>query len=74
VVAPIAVRAPIGKLERVTVSLDSNVLRQIDAYADRSGQTRSSVLAAGAEMLLGHDVTQVIRAIGEEAKSRRKKA
>jgi len=73
-VAPIAMRAPIGKPERVTVSIDSNVLRQIDAYADRTGLTRSSVLAAGAEVLLGHDVGQVVRAIEEAAKPRRKKA
>lgn len=74
VVAPIAVRGPIGKPERVTVSLDSNVLRQIDAYANRNGLTRSSVLTAGAEVLLGQDITQVVRAIGEEARPRRKKA
>ena len=73
-VAPIAVRAPIGKPERVTVSIDSNVLRRIDAYADRNGLTRSSVLAAGAEILLGQDVTQVVRGIEEEARPRRKKA
>lgn len=79
--APIAVRAPIGTPERVTVSIDSNILRQIDAYADRNGLTRSSVLAAGAEMLLGHDVMEIIRSIHriekaseEGAKTRRKKA
>lgn len=54
--APILARAPIGKPERVTISLDSNVLRAIDAYAEKMGHTRSTVLTAGAELLLGRRV------------------
>lgn len=57
--APIAVRTPVGKPERVTISMDSNVLREIDAYAQKSGQTRSSVLTAGAELFLGRGVEQM---------------
>lgn len=51
----IPVRPPLGRPERVNVSLDSNKLRAIDAYATRRGLTRSAVLEAGAELLIGHD-------------------
>ena len=54
VVAPILVRPPLGKPERVTISMDSNILREIDAYAEKRDLTRSAVLTAGAELLLGH--------------------
>jgi hypothetical protein len=57
--APIRVRPPVGKPERVTISMDSNVLREIDAYAERFAQSRSSVLTAGAEIFLGRDVEQM---------------
>lgn len=53
-VAPILVRPPLGKPERVTISMDSNILREIDAYAEKRDLTRSAVLVAGAELLLGH--------------------
>lgn len=52
-VAPILVRPPLGKPERVTISMDSNILREVDAYAERRDLTRSAVLTAGAELLLG---------------------
>ena len=52
--APISVRPPIGKPERVTISLDSNVLRAIDGYAAKRNLTRSAALSAGAEILLGY--------------------
>jgi len=48
-------RPPLGRPERVNVSLDSNKLRAIDAYADRRGLTRSAVLEAGAGLLLSVD-------------------
>jgi predicted RNase H-like HicB family nuclease len=48
-------RPPLGKPERVNVSLDSNKLRAIDAYATRRGLTRSAVLEAGAELLMEQD-------------------
>jgi len=48
-------RPPLGRPERVNVSLDSNRLRAIDAYAERRGLTRSAVLEAGAELLLSTD-------------------
>jgi predicted RNase H-like HicB family nuclease len=51
----IPVLPPLGKPERVNVSLDSNRLRSIDAYAERRGMTRSAVLEAGAELLLATD-------------------
>jgi predicted RNase H-like HicB family nuclease len=51
----IPVRPPLGKPERVNVSLDSNKLRAIDAYATRRGLTRSAVLEAGAELLMQQD-------------------
>jgi predicted RNase H-like HicB family nuclease len=51
----IPVRPPLGRPERVNVSLDSNRLRAIDAYATRRGLTRSAVLEAGAELLIGRD-------------------
>ena len=56
-VAPILVRPPLGRPERVTISMDSNVLREIDAYAERRDLTRSAVLTAGAELLLGRNLT-----------------
>jgi predicted RNase H-like HicB family nuclease len=46
---------PLGRPERVNVSLDSNKLRAIDAYAERRGLTRSAVLEAGAELLIASD-------------------
>jgi predicted RNase H-like HicB family nuclease len=46
---------PLGRPERVNVSLDSNKLRAIDAYAERRGLTRSAVLEAGAELLISSD-------------------
>ena len=52
-VAPILVRPPLGRPERVTISMNSNVLREIDAYAEKRDLTRSAVLTAGAELLLG---------------------
>jgi len=52
-VAPILARPPLGRPERVTISVDSNILREIDAYAQKRDLTRSAVLAAGAELLLG---------------------
>lgn len=52
--APISVRPPLGKPERVTISLDSNVLRAIDGYAAKRNLTRSAALSAGAEILLGY--------------------
>lgn len=52
--APISVRPPLGKPERVTISLDSNVLRAIDGYAAKRHLTRSAALSAGAEILLGY--------------------
>lgn len=51
----IAVRPPLGKPKNVNVSLDTNKLRAIDAYAERRGLTRSAVLEAGAEMLMASD-------------------
>jgi predicted RNase H-like HicB family nuclease len=50
-----AVRPALGKPKHVNVSLDSNKLRAIDAYAERRGMTRSAVLEAGAELLLESD-------------------
>lgn len=52
-VSPILVRPPLGRPERVTISMDSNILREIDAYAEKRDLTRSAVLTAGAELLLG---------------------
>jgi predicted RNase H-like HicB family nuclease len=51
----IVARPPLGRPERINVSLDSNKLRAIDAYAERRGLTRSAVLEAGAELLLSTD-------------------
>jgi predicted RNase H-like HicB family nuclease len=51
----VPVRPPLGRPERVNVSLDSNRLRAIDAYAQRRGMTRSAVLEAGADLLLSSD-------------------
>lgn len=51
----IAVRPGLGKPKNVNVSLDSNKLRAIDAYAERRGMTRSAVLEAGAELLMDSD-------------------
>jgi predicted RNase H-like HicB family nuclease len=51
----VPVRPPLGRPERVNVSLDSNKLRAIDAYAERRGMTRSAVLEAGADLLLSSD-------------------
>lgn len=53
---PIMVRPPLGRPERVTISMDSNILREIDAYAEKRDLTRSAVLAAGAELLLGRGI------------------
>ncbi len=50
---PVLARPPLGKPERVTVSIDSNILRAIDSYAKERDQTRSAVLTAGAEILMG---------------------
>jgi predicted RNase H-like HicB family nuclease len=55
VAALVAARPPLGHPERVNVSLDSNKLRAIDAYAERRGLTRSAVLEAGADLLLSCD-------------------
>jgi len=55
-VAPILVRTPLSRPERVTISMDSNILREIDAYAERRDLTRSAVLTAGAELLLGRNI------------------
>lgn len=70
IVAPIMARPPLGKPERVTISVDSNILREIDAFAKKRGQTRSSVLTAGAEVLLGRDVKRMrdetLQAIADE--------
>jgi predicted RNase H-like HicB family nuclease len=52
--APIAIRPPLGRPERVTISLDANVLRAIDGYAAKRNLTRSAALSAGAEILLGY--------------------
>lgn len=57
--APIMARPPFGKPERVTTSMDSNILRAIDIFAEKRGQTRSSVLTAGAELLLGRDIERM---------------
>jgi hypothetical protein len=54
-VVPVLVRPPLGRPERVTISMDSNILREIDAYAEKRDLTRSAVLSAGAELLLGRD-------------------
>jgi predicted RNase H-like HicB family nuclease/predicted transcriptional regulator len=74
--APILVRPPLGKPERVTISVDSNILREIDAFAEKRGQTRSSVLAAGAELLLGRDGgrtrRQALQAVAEEGSPARR--
>ena len=51
----VSARPPLGRPERVNVSLDSNRLRAIDAYAERRGLTRSAVLEAGADLLLSSD-------------------
>ena len=51
----IVTRPPLGRPERINVSLDSNKLRAIDAYAERRGLTRSAVLEAGADLLLSTD-------------------
>jgi len=51
----VVARPPLGRPERINVSLDSNKLRAIDAYAERRGLTRSAVLEAGAELLLTTD-------------------
>jgi predicted RNase H-like HicB family nuclease len=51
----IVARPPLGRPERINVSLDSNKLRAIDAYAERRGLTRSAVLEAGADLLLSSD-------------------
>jgi predicted RNase H-like HicB family nuclease len=51
----IAVRPVPGKPKNVNVSLDSNKLRAIDAYAEHHGMTRSAVLEAGAELLMASD-------------------
>ncbi len=51
----VAVRPAFGKPKNVNVSLDSNKLRAIDAYAERRGMTRSAVLEAGAELLMASD-------------------
>jgi len=55
-VVPILVRPPLSRPERVTISMDSNILREIDAYAERRDLTRSAVLTAGAELLLGRNL------------------
>lgn len=68
VVAPIAVRPPLGKPARVTVSLDSNFLSALDAYAERRDLTRSAALTAGGELLMRMD--PVISA-GKKPKTRR---
>jgi predicted RNase H-like HicB family nuclease len=52
-IVPVVVRPPLGRPERVTISMDSNILREIDAYAEKRDLTRSAVLSAGAELLLG---------------------
>ena len=54
--APILVRPPLSRPERVTISMDSNILRELDAYAERRDLTRSAVLTAGAELLLGRNI------------------
>jgi predicted RNase H-like HicB family nuclease len=51
----IPVRPRLGRPKNVNVSLDSNKLRAIDAYAERRGMTRSAVLEAGAEILMTTD-------------------
>jgi predicted RNase H-like HicB family nuclease len=51
----VAVHPVLGKPKNVNVSLDSNKLREIDAYAERRGMTRSAVLEAGAELLIASD-------------------
>jgi predicted RNase H-like HicB family nuclease len=51
----VSIRPPLGRPQRVNVSLDSNRLRAIDAYAKRRGLTRSAVLEAGADLLLSSD-------------------
>jgi predicted RNase H-like HicB family nuclease len=51
----VPVRPPLGRPKNVNVSLDSNKLRAIDAYARSRGLTRSAVLEAGAEMLMASD-------------------
>jgi predicted RNase H-like HicB family nuclease len=53
--APIALRPPLGRPERVTVSLDSNFLIALDAYAERKNLTRSAALTAGGELLMRLD-------------------
>jgi predicted RNase H-like HicB family nuclease len=53
VVTLIPLLPPRGKQERVNVSLDGNLLREIDKAADAQGLTRSSFLAEGARLLLG---------------------
>lgn len=55
-VAPVLVRPPLSRPERVTISMDSNILREVDAYAERRDLTRSAVLTAGAEFLLGRNL------------------
>jgi len=57
---PVFVRPPHGKPERINVSLDSNRLRTIDAYAERRGMTRSAVLEAGADLLIRQDPVKIL--------------
>ena len=66
---PIMVRPPLGKPERVTISMDSNILREIDAYAEKRDLTRSAVLAAGAELLLGRGTAGSISEVTADAAS-----
>src|SRR5690349_4004216 len=53
--APIALRPPLGRPERVTVSLDSNFLTALDAYAERKSLTRSAAITAAGELLMKLD-------------------
>ena len=53
------VRPPLGRPEKVMVSLDSNFLRSIDSYAEARGLTRSGALTAGGEMLMASDPVPV---------------
>lgn len=62
---PIMVRPPLGRPERVTISMDSNILREIDAYAEKRDLTRSAVLTAGAELLLGGSFTSTAGSASE---------
>lgn len=52
IVSSVPLLPPRGKPERINVMIDTNLLRTIDAAADRLGMSRSAFLSIGAQRLL----------------------